>query len=337
MTKTGNKCPLCKIDSCSTRPKGSGRKNNKNGQIQNNVSINKNGYHGTEPLLIRRFHFRSGMGMRRGTHSGFICKKASSHTIANSLFHGNSHGSAHNRLRIKCTDQNLHEGLRQLCDVHKDKSQGTENINSCHDRHEFLQNTGKSICSAEEDKSGQSGNDRRYNNRRNMDIQNCKGFRESNTDGVGLHHISHKAKRDNQHYRKKDRQNLSAKSRECRPYIIDRSAGHFSIFLFFIGLGKNRLSIVCRHPEKTRYPHPEDCSGSSAYQSRCRTGERTGTDLRRNCRCNRLECRHLPVFMAASLQRKAAEYHFKTFSQPSKLNKTKLNRIINSRTTEQDN
>ena len=337
MTKTGNKCSLCKINSRSTRPKGSGRKNNKNSQVQNNIGINKNGYHSTEPLLIRCLHFRSGMSMRCGTHPGFICKKTSCHTIANRLFHGNSHGSAHNRLRIKCTNQNLHEGLRQLCDVHKDKSQGTENINPCHNRHEFLQNTGKSIRSAEEDKSGQSGNDRRYNNRRNVNIQNSKSFRKSNTNRVGLHHISHKAQRDNQHDRKKDRQNLSAKSRERRPNIIDRSAGHFSIFLFFIGLRKNRLSIVCCHPEKARNPHPEDCSRTSTYQSRCRTGKRTGTDLRRNRRYNRLKSRHFSIFMAASLQRKASEYDFKSFSQPSKLNKTKLNRIINSRTTEQDN
>ena len=214
--------------------------------------------------------------------------------------------------------------------MHYDENQSTYDINPCHKRNNLLQYGSQSLCSSKEDKSADGCYEYSDSYARNIDIHYGKHFLKCSTDGVGLHHVSHEAECKGNENSKGNCHRFSERSLKSGLDIVNRSAGYLSVLFLFIGLCKNSLSIDGSHSEECGNPHPENGSRTAAYDSGCRSGEVSCTNLCRNPRCDSLERRHLPGIMLFTVQTEMSEYQLKALSKTAQLDKLQPKCVINS-------
>ena len=86
------------------------------------------------------------------------------------------------------------------------------------------------------------------------------------TNGVGLHHVAHKAEGKDQSNGEENGQELAKLALECRADVIHRAAGHLAVHRGAVGLGQNGFGVNGSHAEKGRNPGPEQCAGAAADQ-----------------------------------------------------------------------
>ena len=103
ITKTYIKCTLCQFRTGLSITKYSGGQDNQCCQCQDNKCINEHTHHRDNTLITRVFYFCCRMGMRGGTHTGFIGKKSSRHTKAHRLLNSYAKCTTCDGLQVKRT------------------------------------------------------------------------------------------------------------------------------------------------------------------------------------------------------------------------------------------
>ena len=214
--------------------------------------------------------------------------------------------------------------------MHYDKNQGTYDINACHNRNNLFQYSSQSFCSTEENEGSNSSYKYADSYAWNIDIHYGKHFLKCRTDRVGLHHISHETEGKRNKNSKGNCHHFSQCSLECGFNIVNRSAGYLSVLFLFIGLCKNSLTVDSSHSEECGNPHPENSSRTAAYDSGCRSGKVSCTNLCCNRRCNSLERRHLSGIMLFTIQTEMSEHQLKALSKTAQLDKLQPKCVINS-------
>ena len=220
--------------------------------------------------------------------------------------------------------------------MHYDKNQSTYDINACHKRNNLFQYSSQSFCSTEENEGSNSSYKYADSYAWNIDIHYDKHFLKCRTDRVGLHHISHETEGKRNKNSKGNCHHFSQCSLECGFNIVNRSAGYLSVLFLFIGLRKNGLSVDGSHSEECGNPHPENGSGSATYDSGCRSGKVTCTNLCRNRCCDSLERRHLSCIMLFPVQIEMSENQFEALAKTTQLNKLQTESVINTCSTQKE-
>ena len=141
-------------------------------------------------------------------------------------------------------------------------------------------------------------------------------------DGIGLYHISHKAKGKNKSNGEKSRQKTSETSFESSLDVVNGTAHKRAVFYHSGVLGHNGFGIDGSHPEKSAYPHPENSARTAGSNGCCGAGDVSGTYLSCDCRRQRLK-RAQTVLAAFPVKRKVSKKSFHTCSEFSDLDKTK--------------
>ena len=86
-------------------------------------------------------------------------------------------------------------------------------------------------------------------------FRHAKGGEHGVADGVGLHHIAHKAQGQNDGHREEARQEFAEAIGEGCLDIIDRATHDLAFFIrAAVLLGQNRLGVVGGHAKRTRSP-----------------------------------------------------------------------------------
>ena len=97
-------------------------------------------------------------------------------------------------------------------------------------------NSGNALNTAQEDESCQNGD-----HNANHHAVNAERIVERITNGVGLHHVAHKAEGKDQSNGEENGQELAKLALECRADVIRRAAGHLAVHRGAVGLGQKRL------------------------------------------------------------------------------------------------
>lgn len=125
----------------------------------------------------------------------------------------------------------------------------------------FSVTAGNALNTAQEDESCQNGD-----HNANHHAVNAERIVERITNGVGLHHVAHKAEGKDQSNGEENGQELAKLALECRADVIRRAAGHLAVHRGAVGLGQNGFGVNGSHAEKGRNPGPEQCAGAATDQ-----------------------------------------------------------------------
>ena len=273
---------------------------------------------------MRIFYRCPCVSVRCGTHTGLIGKQTSGHAVADGLPNSNTCGSAKDCLRVKSSHQNLPQRFRYLGNVQTDQQKTSYNINACHKGHDFFHNSGKSFGSSQKYKSCRSSYDNADGNLGHVNSPGSKNLSPGRSDGIGLHHISHKSQSQYQKQREDCCQYFPCFSLKRCLNIVNRSSGHFPFVHCFIFLSQSSFRINGCHSEKSGNPHPENSSRSAADQRRSRSCQISGSHLSRYGSSDRLKRGHFPFFSLFPFQAEMPEYSPARFAELSHLNKAQF-------------
>ena len=205
------------------------------------------------------------MCMRGRTHTSFVGEESSGNTVTDRFSYSNTSSTAEYGIWLKCTNDDLHKCSWNRIDIQQNNDQASNNIDTSHDRNDLLNNSSQSCSTAYEDEACQHCQNKTDGNRRDIDISCCKYFCKCSSNGIGLYHISHESKCEDNEDREEYAKHFSKSSFECSMDIVDRTSSHFPMFYSFVFLSQGCLSIDSCHSEKSTEPHPEDGTRTASY------------------------------------------------------------------------
>ena len=197
----------------------------------------------------------------------------------------------------------------------KEDDQAANNVQERHQRHDLFRKPGDSADTAQENEAGDYSHADPYCKRTYV-----KRILKGISDRIGLYHISHKAKGQDQGNGEKSCQKTAETSFKRRLDIIDRTSGKSSVFNHSGMLRHNGFRIDCSHAEESAYPHPENSSRASCGDGCGRSGNVSGSHLSGDGCCQCLE-RAESVFAAFAMERKVSEQGFHSGAEFPDLNK----------------
>ena len=235
------------------------------------------------------------MGVGCGTHTGLIGEKSPGYAITDGFPHRDTCCAADHCGRIEGSYENHFERARKSGDVHANQNQASHDIDARHERHDSLYHSRQSGGAAYEDERRNHSQNDADGYRRDIDIPGFKDTGKGRADGIGLYHIAHKAQGQDDENGENHSQHPSEGSFKCLVDIVNRTSGHFSVFLGLIFLGQGCLAVDGSHSEECADPHPENSPRTSGDQRRGRAGQVAGTYLGRYRCGQRLERGHLAL------------------------------------------
>ena len=195
----------------------------------------------------------------------------------------------------------------------------TDNVKQCHDGNQLFGNSGNALNTAQEDESCQNGD-----HNANHHAVNAERIVERITNGVGLHHVAHKAEGKDQSNGEENGQELAKLALECRADVIRRAAGHLAVHRGAVGLGQNGFGVNGSHAEKGRNPGPEQCAGAAADQGGGAAGNVAGANLCGNGSGQCLKRAHAVFISCLAVQAETFEQVTHTICKTAQLNKVQL-------------
>ena len=266
------------------------------------------------------------MGMRGRAHTGFVGEQAAGHAEAHGLLYGNAGRAAQHCAGVEGRSKNVDEHARQVAPVAHQHRQAAHDVQQGHHRHQLFGHRHNALHTAQEDEPGH----KRHQNAHH-DFRHAKGGEHGVADGVGLHHIAHKAQGQNDGHREEARQEFAEAIGEGCLDIIDRATHDLAVFISAaVLLGQNRLGVVGGHAKERAHPHPEDGTGAAGDNGRGRARNVAGTHLGGHRRSQRLKAAHALVVCLFSVQRQAAEGVLQARAQLAHLNKAQANGKIHA-------
>ena len=242
--------------------------------------------------------------MGRGAHARLVGEQAAGNAIAHRLLHGHTQRAAHDGLRSKRAHKDLTEGLRKVFNVHEDDHEAAHHVEQRHHGHDFLRCPGQALDAAQEYHDRQHRHDDADQIRAQAECV-VKGF----ADGIGLHHVAHEPKGQNDGNREEHGQHLAQRAGEGLADVIDGTARHGTIRTDGLGLlRQHRLGVDRRHAKEGADPHPEDRAGAAGNDGRGSSCDVARSDLCGNGSGQRLKSVHAVLARLAAIQRKAGKH-----------------------------
>ena len=159
--------------------------------------------HGYEALHRGILHLGHSVSVGRGTHTGFVGKKATSDPVADSILHGDTSSTASCSLRRKGFSKDLSKGLGDLVEIDAHDDERTQDIGNSHEGHDELSDRGDTLLTADDDDTDDECDTHTDDPRLYIE-----GRRQRDCDGVSLHHTSREAHIGNEGDREEERQPL---------------------------------------------------------------------------------------------------------------------------------
>ena len=295
-------------------------------QGEHHKGVDKHAHHGNNALILGLFHLGHGVGVRGGAHTGFVGEQAPGHAVPHGLPHTQAQSAAKHRLGIKGAHKDGAHGGEQGLVVDAQDDDAAYNVEQSHDGDDLLREGGNTPHTAQEDKGG---NDSHHHAHRQFG--NAKGGVEGVADGVGLDHIAHKAKGQDDGDGKEAGQELAELAPEGCPDVVQGAAGDMAVGIGGAEpLSQHRLGIDGGHAEEGGQPHPEDGAGAAGIQGGGAAGDVAGAHLGGNGGGQGLEGGHTLLACPGALHGEAAEQPAHSFAEFTQLDKTQTYRKENT-------
>ena len=268
--------------------------------------------------------------MRRGAKARLVGEQPARHAKAHGLLHGHTRNAARHGLRLKRQHKHLRQRAGQRLGVDDQNGDAAQNVKRRHDRHDFFRYSGDSLHAAQKDERRNGCHDDA-----NHQPVYAECIVERIADRVRLHHVAHKAQRQNNKHRKDGCQHLADLALERGADIKRRAAGHMAVHRGTVVLRQHGLCIDGGHAEKRRHPCPEQRARAAADQCGGAARDVAGANLRRNGGRQRLKAAHALGISLFAAQRKAAEHPAKPLAKAAHLHAAQPHGKVDARADQQ--
>ena len=268
------------------------------------------------------------MGVRRGTHTGFVGEQAAGHTVADGFLDTGTDDAAGGGRRIEGAHKDHLEGGDDLVGIAEDHEQAADDIQQGHEGHHLFGHGSDAADAAEEDEGTAGGDDQAHDQGRHV-----KSGLEGVGDGVGLHHVADATQGDDDGDREEHGQLVAA---ETFGDVVGGAAGDVAgVVAGAVDLGQHGFGKDGGHAEEGGDPHPEDGAGTTHSDGGGGTGQVAGTHLGGDGGGHGLEGAHAVLVGALALQGKVTEEHAHGLSELADLDELQPDGEVYAHTTQQ--